>query len=108
MDQACREGPRRGPGSGIIAPYVWRTCLNTPLLPPRYELLGPLGEGGMGVVSWVLDRETGREVALKQLRVPEGQDASQARFLFRQEFWSMTSLRHPNLVEALDFGEGPD
>ncbi|MDB5099037.1 MAG: hypothetical protein JWM80_3458, partial [Cyanobacteria bacterium RYN_339] len=82
--------------------------MNTPLLPPRYELLGPLGEGGMGVVSWVLDRETGREVALKQLRVPAGTDVAQARFLFRQEFWSMTSLRHPNLVEALDFGEGPD
>ncbi len=62
----------------------------------------------MGQVFRVLDREAGREIALKRLRVPEGDDDAQARFLFRQEFWAMASLRHPHLVEALDYGEGPD
>lgn len=62
----------------------------------------------MGQVYRVLDRERGCEVALKRLRLAGGPDDAQARFLFRQEFWSMTSLRHPNLVEALDFGEAPD
>lgn len=80
----------------------------TPPLPPRYELLGILGEGGMGRVYRVLDRDTGHEIALKRLILPDGPDAAQARFLFRQEFWAMASLRHPNLVEALDYGEGPD
>ena len=79
-----------------------------PPLPPRYDLIGTLGEGGMGQVFRVNDRETGREIALKRLRMGDGEDGAQARFLFRQEFWAMASLRHPNLVEALDYGEGPD
>lgn len=78
-------------------------------LPSRYERRRLLGEGGMGQVHLVLDREADREVALKTLRLPANAEAAEeARFLFKQEFWAMASLRHPNLVEGFDFGELAD
>ncbi len=78
-------------------------------LPSRYEHRRLLGEGGMGQVYLVLDREADREVALKTLRLPANPEAAEeARFLFKQEFWAMASLRHPNLVEGFDFGELAD
>ena len=74
-------------------------------LPSRYEHRRLLGEGGVGQVHLVLDREADREVALKTLRPGANEDA---RYLFEQEFWAMASLRHPNLVAGHDFGTLPD
>ena len=74
-------------------------------LPARYEPCGPLGEGGMGRVLRVLDRERGHEVALKVLTASGD---AEARWLFEREFWTMASARHPHLVEAHDFGTLPD
>lgn len=77
-------------------------------LPPRYEYRRFLGAGGMGAVHSVFDRELDRELALKTFAPAEGADAAEGRFLFKQEFWAMASLRHPNLVAAYDYGELPD
>ncbi len=71
----------------------------TELLTTRYELLGLLGEGGMGRVSRAWDQLANREVALKQIL---SEDANPTDL--KQEFWWMSRLRDPHLVEVYDFG----
>ncbi|MBI1950654.1 MAG: serine/threonine-protein kinase PknK, partial [Acidobacteria bacterium] len=69
----------------------------------RYDVVRPLGEGGMGTVCLVRDTLlTGRPIALKFLK-PERID-SEAIERFKDEFRSMARLRHPNLAEVYDFG----
>lgn len=68
-----------------------------------YEVLGPLGSGGMGEVYRALDPRLGREVAIKVL--PEkvsGDRASLARF--EREARTLAALSHPNLLGIFDFG----
>ena len=63
----------------------------------RYEKRALLGEGGMGRVSLAYDTQEGREVALKEAL------AGQTSALdFKQEYWLMTRVRHPALVEVYD------
>ena len=60
----------------------------------RYQLLRTLGEGAMGVVYEVQDRERGRPLALKMLKHPSGE----ALYRMKREFRSLSDLHHPNLV----------
>ncbi len=72
------------------------------VLAPRYEILRPLGQGGMGAVFHARDREAGREVALKTVETEDlGPWLVEA---LRNEFRFLAGLRHPNLVEVYDFG----
>lgn len=72
----------------------------------RYELLNALGAGGMGAVYRALDRLSGRVVSLK---IAHGGPA--ARATVDREFRMLSELRHPHLLEVLDYGlddaEGP-
>lgn len=69
----------------------------------RYEVLGPIGSGGMGEVWRARDTELGREVAVKVL--PEDV-ASEPRRVerFRREARALAALSHPNLLEIHDVG----
>ncbi|HSD88780.1 MAG TPA: protein kinase [Kofleriaceae bacterium] len=72
----------------------------------RYDLIQRLGRGGMGEVFRVVERSTGREVALK--RTLDKSPAATMRF--RREFHTMARLHHPNIVQVHDYGsddEGP-
>ncbi|MEO8703206.1 MAG: AAA family ATPase [Kofleriaceae bacterium] len=60
----------------------------------RFELRGTLGTGGAGIVYRALDRELGREVALKLLRRASGRDL----YRFKREFRALADIVHPNLV----------
>ncbi|PRP98122.1 serine/threonine-protein kinase [Enhygromyxa salina] len=60
----------------------------------RFEVLGPLGEGGMGTVSLAYDRRLRVRVALKTV----GQVTGKALLRFKHEFRSVKGLAHPNLV----------
>ncbi|HKP62935.1 MAG TPA: protein kinase [Polyangiales bacterium] len=77
----------------------------------RYELQAELGGGGMAVVHLVLDRETGRRLALK--RPQRRADLEQRRKydeLFAREFHTLAQLAHPRIVEVYDYGiddQGP-
>lgn len=78
-------------------------------IPPRYETLRLLGEGGMGRVWLAKDAATGDEVAVKVF-APIAGDVEAARFAFRHEFWALSAFRHPGLVAPRDFeepAEGP-
>ena len=65
-----------------------------------YEVLRPLGEGGMGKVFAARERLSGREVALKTLR-PELAGSEEGRRLFRSEMTILAHLDHPNVVRCL-------
>lgn len=75
-------------------------------LPPRFEIRGELGRGGMGTVFRAYDTKLQREVAVKLLTTDSGDESVAARF--RQEAKELSSFTHPNIVTLLDFGEFQD
>ena len=73
----------------------------------RYEDLGLLGEGGMGEVRRVRDRQLGRTLALKTLHAPVVDRPSvAARFL--DEAQVTAQLQHPGIIPIYDQGVLPD
>jgi len=69
-----------------------------------YEILTPLGAGGMGEVYRARDTRLGREVALKILPHDVSADPSR-RQRFEQEARAVAALNHPNIVAIHDVGE---
>jgi serine/threonine protein kinase len=68
-----------------------------------YEILAPLGKGGMGEVYRARDGRLRREVALKLLSAADANDdESLARFL--RETHVVAGLNHPNIVAIHDTG----
>jgi serine/threonine protein kinase len=67
-----------------------------------YELLSPLGEGGMGEVYRARDTRLGREVALKVLSRSED---ARSRERFLREARIASSITHANVVALFDLGE---
>src|SRR5215210_3543090 len=74
------------------------------VLDNRYDVIRPLGSGGMGEVYLARDRVLGRDVALKVLRRQYAGDAEFAE-RFKREAMSAASLSHPNIVQVYDRGE---
>jgi tetratricopeptide (TPR) repeat protein/predicted Ser/Thr protein kinase/TolB-like protein len=70
----------------------------------RYEILGLLGEGGMGAVYKARDREVDREVALKVIR-PELTGHPDIVRRFKQELILARQVTHKNVVRIFDLGE---
>jgi serine/threonine-protein kinase len=73
-----------------------------PRLIPGYEILRPLGEGGMGVVYLARQVALDRMVALKTL--PAGGATAQAQARMRHEAATIAKLSHPNVVQVYDVG----
>ncbi len=81
------EASRRAPGE---------------VLNDRYEVLRLVGQGGMGAVYLVRDRQEGREVALKSF--PPAARRIEDLAHFEHEFLTLSRLGHPNVARVYDFG----
>jgi serine/threonine protein kinase len=74
----------------------------------RYEIVGELGRGAMGVVYKATDPVIGRAVAVKTIRLSEeGTGLSRPELLsrFQTEARAAGLLTHPNIVVVFDAGE---
>jgi len=75
-----------------------------------YEVLSPLGAGGMGEVYRARDTRLGRDVALKILpdSAPRGNDSDNDKerlHRFEQESRAVAALNHPNILAIHDVGQ---
>jgi hypothetical protein len=69
-----------------------------------YEIVVPLGAGGMGEVYRAHDAKLGRDVAIKVLP-PDFVARPEARARFEREARAVAALSHPNILAIHDFGE---
>jgi Tol biopolymer transport system component len=72
-----------------------------------YEIVAPIGSGGMGEVYRARDTKLNRDVAIKVLPEQLARDpAALARF--EREAQAVAALSHPNILAIHDFGVAPD
>lgn len=84
------ESSRNWGASSMMAPYP-------------YRIDGELGRGGMGVVYRAFHESLQRPVAIKVLQANRAQRAEDC-FRFLREARAASRVRHPGVVEILDFG----
>ena len=70
----------------------------------RYEILGPLGAGGMGEVYRARDPRLGRELAIKVLARKLSDNKLDVK-RFEREAESASALNHPNIVTIFELGQ---
>ncbi|MFP2932694.1 serine/threonine-protein kinase PknK, partial [Pyxidicoccus sp. 3LG] len=86
-------------GAGLLPPGLRPFARSN-----RFQLLGRMGEGGMGTVYRVHDRELRRDVALKVMR----QSGPAALHSLKREFRTRAGVSHPQLVQLHDLIVGED
>ena len=69
-----------------------------------YELIKPLGRGGMGAVYLASHKQLKKQVAIKLLPILSAED-SDVRARFDREIRVVGKLNHPSIVAATDAGE---
>ncbi|HEY7211499.1 MAG TPA: protein kinase [Bryobacteraceae bacterium] len=77
------------------------------ILVGRYEILDRLGQGGMGTVYRVLDRELDRIIALKTIRPDLASNTAALRRL-KQETLLARQIAHRNVIRVFDLGIAGD
>ncbi|MER6948643.1 protein kinase [Nonomuraea sp. NPDC000554] len=68
----------------------------------RYQLLSPLGAGGAGTVWRARDEVLHREVAVKEVRLPPGEDRQRALVDTLREARATAALSHPSIITVHD------
>jgi serine/threonine protein kinase len=92
-ETASFHGPFTAPEPAALAPQF-----------PQLEILGLLGQGGMGAVYRARQVQLDRLVALKILPAEWGRDPAFAE-RFAREARALARLSHPHIVAVHDFGE---
>ena len=101
---------------GLIRPdtlpvYFGLTAARMPLAPGTrlgpYEILSPLGAGGMGEVYRARDPRLGRDVAIKVVLSGTADDPL-VRERFEREARAVAALAHPNILAMFDVGTTAD
>ncbi len=72
-----------------------------------YEIVSPLGSGGMGEVYKARDTRLDRTVAIKVLPADVANDPD-LRARFEQEARAIAALDHPHICAIYDVGEAPN
>src|ERR1700682_4375769 len=115
LDHACVEPSLRREVESLIAthekgesdfleqPAMESGALENGAMLSSYEILAPLGSGGMGVVYRARDTRLNREVAVKVLS-PTFADDPNLLMRFRREAHVLASLNHPNIVTIYEIG----
>ena len=95
----------------IAARELGDVLSGTPTLPPSgppqisgYQMLAPLGRGGMSEVYLALDTRLGRKVAIKLLPAEFTTQPDRVR-RFAQEARAASALNHPNIITIHEIGE---
>ncbi len=91
-------------GSGSGAPHTPPSVDELSPHFPQLEILELLGQGGMGVVYKVRQKQLDRIAALKILPPGTGADPAFAE-RFAQEAKALARLNHPGIVTIYDFGQ---
>jgi serine/threonine protein kinase len=71
-----------------------------------YEIVAPLGSGGMGEVYRARDKQLDRDVAVKILQSTIGSDPSHLS-RFEREAKTLAALNHPNIAQIYGLERGP-
>src|SRR6202045_1481190 len=116
LDQVCAEPSLRREVEALIAAHeqgdssfmehsaVENGALKRGTKLGPYEILAPLGAGGMGEVYRARDTRLDRSVAIKILPAHLSQNA-EAKERFDREARSISSLSHPNICHLYDVGQ---
>jgi len=72
------------------------------LIAGRFRLTRKLARGGSAEVFAAVDQSTDRRVALKRMLAGEGKRGAVARFM--REYYALSELRHPRIIEVYDYG----
>ena len=91
------------PGPVSSKPFVAPDPADLASLFPQLEVLGLIGQGGMGAVYKARQKELDRLVALKILPPGIGREPSFAE-LFAREAKALARLNHPGIVTLYEFG----
>jgi serine/threonine-protein kinase len=94
-------------GASLLAPTTVVVSVDLSpgqLFDGRYEIQGPLGRGGMGMVYRARDKTLDETVAIKVLRPDFAQDPTMAA-RFRSEIKLARKVRHRNVCAIHDYGE---
>jgi serine/threonine-protein kinase len=94
--EAAPRRPRAAPG--LAEALIGAT------LDRKYQLVGLIGEGGMGSVYEARHVGTSRRVAVKLIRPDKLAPGGAAESRFRREARAAGAIRSPNIVEILDAG----
>ena len=100
------DADRRGLPSTLTATGAGgnRSEPSSPTELERYEILGQVAQGGLGVILRAHDRWLGREVALKLVIRKEPAHLHR----FRREIMLTAQLQHPSIIPLHDSGETAD